>query len=314
MVLAASIGCALVVAVGVLVSGLRTLASAPDPAAQDAGQVVDSGEAAADGAGEDGAPLAAPLGDADAGAGGQGGALDPSSPGSSVLTLPAAGAEQAADSSTTVAATPPTAAPTTAASTTAPPATEAPATTGAPTTTAAPATAAPTTAPAAGLNAVELEVLRLTNELRANPAGPLARQKPMPGCVSNGFYGIAIDGATGHPTAVPALSLSEPVSVSLARDWSIQMDADNNFAHRPNNSASAIYGQLGINWSATGENIAWFSGYPDAQAAQIFFEGWRESDTGHYCALVAGAYTHIGVGYHKGNSKSWATQNFYRLQ
>ncbi len=302
IVLAVSIGCAALVAVGGLMLGLQTLASAPDPAAQaEAGQIVDgSGESAEAGSG--GAPqaLVAPISpddDAVAGDDGASQATDGAS-GSSVLTLPSPGAEQQVDES---AASLVTAAPTTAP------------TTAAPTSTSAPApTAPPTTALSSGLNSVELEILRLTNELRANPAGALARQEPMPDCVSNGFYDITIDGGTGHPTAVPALTLNEVVSLQLARDWSIQMDNTNAFEHRSNASAAAIYSQLGVNWSATGENIAWFSGYSDSQAAQIFFEGWRESDTGHYCAMVAGAYTHIGVGYHKGASKSWATQNFYR--
>ncbi len=168
-----------------------------------------------------------------------------------------------------------------------------------------------TTAPPAGHHAVELEIYRLTNELRTNPAGPLARRGPMPPCVSEPFYGITIDPVTGHPTAVPALGLTESVSIHLARDWSMQMDASNNFSHRPSSEASAIYAQLGISWSATGENIAWFEGYPDSEAARVFFNGWRESDTGHYCALLAGTFTNLGVGYYKGTNRSWATQNFY---
>ncbi len=168
-----------------------------------------------------------------------------------------------------------------------------------------------TTAPPAGHHPVELEIHRLTNELRANPSGPLARRKPMPSCVSETFYGMKIDPASGHPTAVPPLRLTEPVSIRLARDWSAQMDATNNFSHRSSSDASAIYTQLGISWRATGENIAWFEGYPDSEAARVFFNGWRESDTGHYCALLAGTFTNIGVGYHKGGSQSWATQNFY---
>jgi uncharacterized protein YkwD len=168
-----------------------------------------------------------------------------------------------------------------------------------------------TTAPLSGHHAIELEIHRLTNELRANPSGPLARQKPMPSCVSDSFYGINIDQATGHPTAVPALGLNEAVSINLARDWSMTMDATGNFDHRPNSEAIAIYSQLGIGWRAIGENIAWFSGYTDAQAARVFFDGWRESDLGHYCALVAPVYSNVGVGYHKGASRSWATQNFY---
>ncbi|MEM7341153.1 MAG: CAP domain-containing protein [Actinomycetota bacterium] len=175
-------------------------------------------------------------------------------------------------------------------------------------------TAADTTTTVAaptGMNPVEMEILRLTNQLRANPAGPLARVKPMPSCVGDGFYQIQIDPATGHPTAVGSLTLDERVSASLARDWSQTMDRTGNFEHRTSDSAAAVYSELGINWASTGENIAFFAGYPDSQAATVFFEGWRESDTGHYCALVAGRYSHIGIGYYKGAQRSWATQNFY---
>jgi uncharacterized protein YkwD len=169
----------------------------------------------------------------------------------------------------------------------------------------------PTEAPA-GLNAAEQEIFRLTNELRANPSGPLARQKAMPPCVDDDFYGINIDAATGHPTAVPALTLSEPVSLEMSRPWAIDMDQRNTMSHRPNDSQLAIYGQLGIDVSAIGENVAWFQGYPDSEAARIHFEGWRESDTGHYCALVSGTYTHLGVGHYRGATKSWAVQNYYQ--
>jgi uncharacterized protein YkwD len=175
-----------------------------------------------------------------------------------------------------------------------------------------PTTSSSVTAPPAGLSAVELEIFRLTNELRANPAGPLARQKAMPPCVNDEFYGITIDPATGHPTAVPALSLSEAVSLEMSRPWAIDMDSRDTMSHRPNESQLAIYEQLGIGVSAIGENVAWSQGYPDSQAAQVHFEGWRESDSGHYCALVSGTYTNIGVGHYRGAQKSWAAQNFYQ--
>lgn len=187
---------------------------------------------------------------------------------------------------------------------------DAPPTTEATTTTAAEATTSTTLGPV-GLDGIEREILRLTNALRAEPAGALARNKPMPSCVNEDFYGISI-GGSGHPVPVVPLTLDEAVSVQLARAWSIEMDRTGDFRHRSNESASAVYDRLGIRWSATGENIAWFRGYPDDQAARIFFEGWRESDTGHYCAMVSPTYSHIGVGYYKGAESSWATQNFYR--
>lgn len=153
-----------------------------------------------------------------------------------------------------------------------------------------------------GLNAVELEIARMTNELRTNPNGPLARKKPAPSCVQ-------VDGG-GKVVAVPALTLSEPVSVNMSRPWSVDMNGRNTMDHRSSASAVAIYTQLGISPSTYGENVAWFQGYSDAQGAQVLFEGWRESD-GHYCNMMSAGYTSFGVGVYKGSSRTWGTQNFY---
>lgn len=153
-----------------------------------------------------------------------------------------------------------------------------------------------------GMTAVELEIARMTNELRTNPNGPLARKKSAPSC-------ITLDG-NGKVPAVPALTVSEPVSLNMSRPWSVDMNGRNTMDHRPSSSALAIYTQLGISPRAYGENVAWFQGYSDAQAAQVFFEGWRESD-GHYCNMMSAGYTSFGVGVYKGSSRTWGTQNFY---
>lgn len=147
-----------------------------------------------------------------------------------------------------------------------------------------------------------MEIARMTNELRTNPNGPLARKKSAPAC-------IKLDG-NGKVLAVAALTVSEPVSVNMSRPWSVDMNSRNTMDHRPSDSASAIYTQLGISPRAYGENVAWFQGYSDAQAAQVLFEGWRESD-GHYCNMMSANYTSFGVGVYKGSSRTWATQNFY---
>jgi len=185
--------------------------------------------------------------------------------------------------------------------------TAAPSTTAAPAATAAPATTAAPSNP--NLDAVEQEIFRLTNALRADPDGPLKRVKPMPSCVNEDFYSINI-GSSGHPDATHAYAIDTKISIELARTWSKEMSVGG-FRHRDGASASAIYDRLNISWSATGENIAWFDGYAMSDAARIHFEGWRESDTGHYCAMVAPRYSHIGVGHYSEGSQSWATQNFY---
>ncbi len=183
------------------------------------------------------------------------------------------------------------------------------------TTTAATATSSSTTTPttaAAGLTAVEREVIRLTNQLRSNPSGPLRRVAPMPGCVDDEFFAIEVDTGTGHPRPVPELVANDAVSVKLSRDWSIRMAEADEMSHRSNESQAAIYSALGINRSRSSENVAWLSGYPESAIAMQLLVGWRESSTGHYCSLVAGSLTHIGVGHHRTDSgKDWATQNFY---
>ncbi|MDH4077853.1 MAG: CAP domain-containing protein [Acidimicrobiia bacterium] len=153
-----------------------------------------------------------------------------------------------------------------------------------------------------GMTGVELEIARMTNELRTNPNGPLARKRAAPLCVQTD--------ANAKVAAVPALTVNESVSVNMSRPWSIDMNSQNTMGHRPEASTTALYTQLGISPRAWGENVAWFQGYSDAQAAQVLFEGWRESD-GHYCNMMSPSFTSFGVGVYKGSSRTWGTQNFY---
>ncbi len=178
------------------------------------------------------------------------------------------------------------------------------------------APAAPTAAPGAAdangpLTPVEAEIVRLTNELRANPAGALARRQPQPSCVTDPFYAITISPDTGLPSAVPPLTVDDGVTLALARPWAATMQSTGHFEHRSSDEAHQLYGQLGLPVGAWGENIAWFTGFDLAQAARIHFEGWRESDAGHYCALVSPRFTHLGVGALEDGTQSWAVQNFY---
>lgn len=166
--------------------------------------------------------------------------------------------------------------------------------------------------PIAILTPIEIEIVRLTNELRARPDGPLARLGPTPDCVAEEFYGIEIDPATGHPMAVPPLVVDERVTVAMARPWAEQMQLDDAFVHRPSDSQRDFYLDLAIPIVAWGENIAWFSGYDSAVAAAIHFDGWRQSDTGHYCSMLTGRFTHLGVGELRQGAESWAVQNFYQ--
>lgn len=167
------------------------------------------------------------------------------------------------------------------------------------------------TSPSGTLTEVEREIFRLTNELRTDPAGPLRRVGPTPECVFEN-EDIEFDPETRHPQPVAALTLSEPVSIQMARDWSQQMADADAMSHRSSDSQDAIYAALGINWSTRGENVAWAVGYSPTALAQLFFNGWRES-AGHYCNMMSGAFTHIGVGHVRTEvGKDFATQNFYR--
>ncbi|MEZ5408939.1 MAG: CAP domain-containing protein [Acidimicrobiales bacterium] len=179
------------------------------------------------------------------------------------------------------------------------------------------APAVPTAAPGVGdaangpLTPVEAEIVRLTNELRSNPAGALARREPLPSCVSDPFYAITISPDTGLPSAVPPLTVDDGVTLALARPWAATLQGTGRFEHRSSDEAHQLYGQLGLPVGAWGENIAWFTGFDITQAARIHFEGWRESDAGHYCALVSPRFTHLGVGAIEDGGQSWAVQNFY---
>lgn len=174
--------------------------------------------------------------------------------------------------------------------------------------TAAPGTAADANGP---LTPVEAEIVRLTNELRANPAGALARREPLPRCVTDPFYAITLSPDTGLPAAAPPLGVDDGVTLALARPWAATMQSTSHFEHRSSDEAHELYGQLGLPVKAWGENIAWFTGFDINQAARIHFEGWRESDAGHYCALVSPRFTHVGVGAIEDGTQSWAVQNFY---
>ncbi len=167
--------------------------------------------------------------------------------------------------------------------------------------------------PPTALTAVEREIVRLTNALRADPDGALKRQKPMPACAATDDY-IEIDPGSGHPISVAALTVDLGVSVGMARDWAVKMSDAGEMSHRPSGERQAVLRDLGVNYWIEGENVAWAQGYPIDTIAQVFFEGWRESDSGHYCAMISSAFTHVGVGHFQGGGKDWGTQNFYGLQ
>lgn len=149
---------------------------------------------------------------------------------------------------------------------------------------------------------MELELIRLTNELRTNPNGPLKRQGPNPSC-----DGLEVD-ANGRPVPQKALIVDTNVSINMARDWSQHMADTDRFEHR--SGMGSYLTSLGVSWSYVSENIFKLWNYPDDQVAQVMFTGWRESD-GHYCNMMRSTSTHIGVGHVAVGGSDWATQNFY---
>lgn len=172
-------------------------------------------------------------------------------------------------------------------------------TTDAPTT-----TAPPTTVPDAGsLNAVELEIARLTNELRTEPNGRLKRQGPVPDCDG----ALRVDRATGVYESLAPVEIHKVASLEVARPWSAQMTR--NLQHRPKAGGPALQA-AGIPAVSYGENIA-FHNYPEK--AMQHFVGWRESD-GHFCNMMIPQWSHLGVGeVTKANGDSFATQNFFHM-
>lgn len=165
--------------------------------------------------------------------------------------------------------------------------------------------------PGSTLSTIELELLRLTNLLRAEPGGQLRRQRDLPPCVDDPIYRITIDPSTGLPEPAPPLEMSETAANAIARSWAIEMALSGAFRHRPTAAQQQLLTSLGLPVTAWGENIAWFSGYPSARTAETHFEGWRESETNHYCALLAPRFTHVGIGELRMGDESWAVQNFY---
>jgi hypothetical protein len=158
---------------------------------------------------------------------------------------------------------------------------------------------------------VEWELVRLTNELRADPSGHLRRLGARPTCVDDPFHAITIDGSTGHPFPSPALAVDATVSVEMARDWATRMFRTGLFTHRPASAQRQVYRSLALNPLAWGENIAWAAGYPAEEVARVHFEGWRESDDGHYCSLLSPRFTQVGAGEVRVEGQSWAVLNFY---
>ena len=159
----------------------------------------------------------------------------------------------------------------------------------------------------AALTAYEQLLLELVNRARLDPAGEAAR------------FGISLNTglAAGSLTASAKQVLApNELLVDSARahsQWMINTDI---FSHTGSGGSDPgdRMGAAGYAFTGSwtwGENIAWFTGFDLAQAALIHFEGWRESDAGHYCALVSPRFTHLGVGALEDGTQSWAVQNFY---
>lgn len=163
-------------------------------------------------------------------------------------------------------------------------------------------TTEPTGPPSGSLNAVELEIARLTNELRTNPNGNLKREGAAIDCSGR----IGVDLSTGQYQSIGALIVDQTASLQVARPWSAQMTTSN-FVHQPRAGITALQA-AGISVRSAGENIAYHN---FSDKALNHFVGWRESD-GHFCNMMDPNFTHIGVGeVTKSDGISYATQNFF---
>ena len=161
-----------------------------------------------------------------------------------------------------------------------------------------------TASDAGGLSSVEQEIVRLTNELRTDPNGPLRREGPVPNCDGR----LAIDQATGLYLPVPPVTVHVEASLVVARPWSERLTTQ--LEHQLDAGIPALVA-AGIPVSAAGENIAYHN-FPDT--AFRHFAGWRESD-GHFCNLMDPTFTHLGVGEStRSDGFSYATQNFFSMQ
>lgn len=168
-----------------------------------------------------------------------------------------------------------------------------------------PPTASPPPVPVpVPLSAVEMEIVRLTNELRTEPNGRLRREGPLIDCGGR----IPVDWTTGSYLAVAPVTVDPEASRLVARPWAAQLTTD--LHHRPRAGVTALE-EAGIAVWVAGENIAYHN-YPDT--AFRHFVGWRESD-GHFCNLMDPQFTHLGVGeVTRQDGLSYAAQNFFSLQ
>ena len=157
--------------------------------------------------------------------------------------------------------------------------------------------------PVTPLSTVELEIVRLTNELRTDPNGPLHRHGPLIDCDGR----IPVDRNAGVYLPVAAVAVDPVASERVSRPWAGQLTTD--LGHRPRAGVEALE-EAGIAVWVAGENIAYHN-YPDT--AFRHFAGWRESD-GHFCNLMDPEFTHVGIGEVRGaDGLSYAAQNFYSL-
>lgn len=136
-----------------------------------------------------------------------------------------------------------------------------------------------------GHTALEFEILRLTNEIRARGAN----------CGSRGDFEPA-----------PPLTMQSNIHCS-ARAHSMDMAVRDYFDHDTPEGASPFdrMGEAGYQYRVAGENIA--AGSHDAAGTM---EQWMESD-GHCANVMDPDYTELGVGYFPGGQYGFVwTQNF----
>jgi hypothetical protein len=103
----------------------------------------------------------------------------------------------------------------------------------------------------------------------------------------------------------------EPTAYKAALAHAQDMLVRNYFAHEsPEGTNSGIrMRRAGLLDVTSGENLASFEGYPDAELPKRALEGWMNSP-GHRANLLKPEYTHLGVAFARKGRKTMIVQNF----
>jgi uncharacterized protein YkwD len=101
---------------------------------------------------------------------------------------------------------------------------------------------------------------------------------------------------------------------AAARAHSLEMANNGSFSHQgaDGNPPGERISRLGVQWRASGENIA---KYPDVTEAEAAFMDEPKFQPNHRANILNSAFTHVGVGIAKGpDGMLYITQEFAQLR